>query len=677
MIRKVNTPLALQNVTIKDGFFTPVQTLVREVVIPYQEQILHDAVPGVEKSHAIENFRIAAGDAEGEFYGMVFQDSDVAKWLEAVGYSLANHPDAELEARADEIIDLVGRAQLEDGYLNTYFTIKEPEHRWMNLMECHELYCAGHMIEAGVAYYEGTGKRALLDICCKLADCLDNRFGPDKVRGIPGHEEIELALLRLYAVTKEERYLKLAKYFIDERGQQPDYFVEEEKRNNGWKHFGMSSTWPAYMQNHLPVREQTTVEGHSVRVGYLLTGMADLAARTNDDELFEACDRLWDNLVQKRMYITAGIGSTRHGEAFTIDYDLPNDSIYAETCATISLNFFAKQMLQAKPSAKYADIMERGFYNGSISGMQLDGKRFFYVNPLEVNPGVSGKLFGYEHVLPKRPGWYACACCPPNLARMVASLGSYVWAENEDTIYSHMFVGGEAKFAVAGGVSIELESNYPWDGNITYKVKPETCGSEFTLAVRIPGWCKKYEVCINGEAVDVAPLMKDGYAYIKRAWNCGDVLALVLDMPVVKMYSNTAVRADAGCVALMRGPLVYAFESADNAFELQAVRIPRESVGRVLPFEAETLNGIVPIEIDAIRMVTSDELYSSEPPKEEKVVLRGVPYYTWGNRSGEAALVESKGLLVNVSGDTMIQAYDIDNLDDKGVGQMRVWILER
>ena len=248
--------------------------------------------------------------------------------------------------------------------------------------------------------------------------------------------------------------------------------------------------------------------------------------------------------------------------------------------------------------------------------------------------------------------------------------------ENQlDTVINQdCWFGGEAKFAVAGGVSIELESNYPWDGNITYKVKPETCGNEFTLAVRIPGWCKKYEVCINGEAIDVAPLMKDGYAYIKRAWNCGDVLALVLDMPVVKMYSNTAVRADAGCVALMRGPLVYAFESADNAFELQAVRIPRESVGRVLPFEAETLNGIVPIEIDAIRMVTSDELYSSEPPKEEKVVLRGVPYYTWGNRSGEAVLVESKG--IEIEGD-MSMAYNTDDVDDKGVGQMRVWILEK
>ena len=675
MICKENTPLSVKNVDIHDGFFTPIQDLVRHVVIPYQEKILHDEIPGVEKSHAIENFEIAAGDKQGEFYGMVFQDSDLAKWLEAVAYSLAVEPDAELEARADALIDLVGRAQQEDGYLNTYFTVKEPERRWTNLMECHELYCAGHMIEAAVAYYECTGKDKLLKITCRMADHIDNRFGPGKVRGIPGHEEIELALLRLYSVTKEERYLKLAKYFIDERGQQPDYFVEEEKQNGGWKYFGMSTKKPEYMQNQAPVREQTTVEGHSVRAVYLLTGMADLAARTNDQELFDACDRLWDNMVEKRMYLTAGIGSTRDGEAFTIDYDLPNDTIYAETCASVGLCFFANQMLQMKPSAKYADIMERAFYNGTISGMQLDGKRFFYVNPLEVNPGVSGKLFGYEHVLPKRPGWYACACCPPNLARMIGSLASYAWAENETTIYSHLFVGGTAKFQTAGGVTVQLTSNYPWDGNLTYKVTPATEGSTFTLAVRIPGWCKQYTLRVNGVEVDASSLMKDGYAHITRAWKAEDTVYLSMEMPVEKVYANTAVRADAGCVALMRGPLVYAFESADNGEQLQALRIPRESVGRVLPFEKDLLNGIVPIEIDGIRLVSSGELYSTEPPKEEKVVLRAIPYYTWGNRSGSIAAIESKGLEIDEG--TLSMAFNADDLDDEGAGQMRVWMLEK
>lgn len=644
MIQKTNHPLPLANVQIDDGFFSPMQKLVQDVVIPYQEKVLHDEIPGIEKSHAIENFRIAAGEAEGEFYGRVFQDSDVAKWIEAVAYSLVLKPDADLEARADDIIDLVGRAQQEDGYLDTYFIIKEQDRRWQNLMDCHEMYCAGHFMEAAVAYYEATGKDKLLNICKKLADHIDRRFGPGKVTGIPGHEEIELALLRMYLVTGEKRYLNLCKYFIDERGKDPEFFLKE-MANRGWSRTGFyEKKTPDYMQNHKPVREQDTVEGHSVRAMYLLTAMADLAARTDDQELFDACNRLWENMTEKRMYLTAGIGSTQEGEAFTIDYDLPNDSIYAETCASVGICFAARQLLQIKPCGFYADTMERAFYNGTISGMQLDGKRFFYVNPLEVVPGVSGKLFGYDHVLPERPGWYACACCPPNLARLLTSLGSYAWAGNESTIFSHLFVGGKASFSLAGGVDVALKSNYPWDGNLTYTFEPKEESAAFTFAVRIPGWCKEYTLRVNGQKVDTSSLLSDGYVYLNRSWKSGDTVYLALEMPVEKIYANTAVRADAGCVALMRGPLVYAFESVDNGDQLQALRIPRASVGTVQPFDPDLLSGVRTITIDGIRVESSKDLYSTCPPVEHPVTLRAVPYYTWGNR---------------------------------GAGSMRVWLLEK
>lgn len=338
----MNREVNLKNVTVKDSFWSARQQLVAEVVIPYQEKILDDKIPGVEKSHAFSNFRIAAGMEEGDFYGMVFQDSDVAKWLEGVAYSLIVKPDKELEERADSIIEMIERAQQPDGYLNTYFTIKEPEHRWQNLYECHELYCAGHMMEAAVAYYEATGKDRLLKVMERMADHIADQFGPDKRPGIPGHQEIEIGLMRLYHATGEEKYSDLAQYFIDERGKNPDFFKEETEKR-GWTHFGLDPEDTKYNQSFAPVREQKKAEGHSVRAVYMYTAMADIAGKTKEKALLDACEALWDNITQKRMYITGGIGSTVDGEAFSIDYDLPNDTVYAETCAAIGLVFFAKK----------------------------------------------------------------------------------------------------------------------------------------------------------------------------------------------------------------------------------------------------------------------------------------------------------------------------------------------
>ena len=483
---------------IQDDFWTPRQELIVKTVIPYQEKVLNDDLPDMEKSHALANFRIAAGLEQGEFYGMVFQDSDVAKWLEGAAYCLCLMPDPELEARADAIIDTIASAQQEDGYLDTYFILKEPGRKFQNLQECHELYCAGHMMEAAVAYYEATGKDKLLRVMEKEADCIDRYIGPQegKIHGIPGHEEIEIGLLRMYRVTGRQKELDLAAYFINQRGVNPSYF-DEETEKRGWIQWDNSPHDAEYNQSYAPVREQRKAKGHSVRAMYLYTAMADYANLSGDEQLKAACERLWENVTQKQMYLTGGIGQAAKWEGFTQDYDLPNDTAYAETCASIGLFLFGHRMLKLDKNGKYADVMERALYNGILPGMQLDGKQFFYVNPLEVIPGISGKMPGYEHVLPNRPGWFPCACCPPNVARILASLGKYVWDETEDVIYNHLFIGGEASFENA---RIKVESRWPWKGRLIYQF--EKCsGRTFSLAVHIPAYIKEVKALLNGNRI--------------------------------------------------------------------------------------------------------------------------------------------------------------------------------
>lgn len=614
---------------INDSFWTPIQNLIMDVVLPFQADVLEDKIPTAEKSHAVQNFRIAAGEAEGEFYGMVFQDSDVAKWLEAAAYALGIRPDGALEQKADELIALIGRAQEPDGYLNTYFSVKEPSHKWQNLLECHELYCAGHMIEAAVAYYETTGKDTFLNIMRRTADLICNRFGEGKIRGIPGHQEIELALFRLYKATGEKKYLKTAKYFLDERGKEPSYF-EEELASRDWNHWGTTSENREYAQNHAPVREQKQAVGHSVRAVYMYTAMAAVAAENGDSELLSACRTLWDNIVNKRMYITGGIGSTHHLESFTIDYDLPNDTVYAETCASVAMIFFARRMLEIKPVGNYADIMELELYNGVLSGMQLDGKRFFYVNPLEVVPGVSGELPGYKHVLPQRPQWYGCACCPPNVARLLTSLGQYAWGENENCAYNHLYIGGSVDLRLAGGVSIECATSYPWENTIRYKVHLKVSKAEFTFAIRIPAWSKEFSLTVNGDLCQ--PEIKNGYAYITREWNVGDEIILTLCMKPRRIYANSQVRANAGCVALMRGPLVYCFEECDNGANLSALRLPRSSEIICDNKKFDLVGDVTVLKAEGVRVESCGELYSDIPPENKRAGLSAIPYFAWGNR---------------------------------------------
>lgn len=629
---KQTKAIEIKNFKLKDNFWSSYRKLVRDEVIPYQYAILTDQVSGAEKSHAIENFRIAAGLKEGEFYGMPFQDSDVAKWIEACAFSLMNHPNAKLEETVDEVIGYIEKAQLEDGYLNTFFTLKEQGRRFTNLQEGHELYCAGHMIEAAVAYYNATGKDQLLKVMMRMADHIDRRFGVDKFRGFAGHPEIELALMKLYRVTKEERYLKLCEYFIDERGTEPNFFLEE-KQSRDWSIWNADANDTKYTQSHAPVREQKDAVGHSVRAVYLYTGMADLAGETGDKELKAACENLWESIVNRRMYLTGGIGSTFIGESFTEDYDLPNDTVYAETCASIGLIFFAQKMLELAPKGEYADVMERALYNTVLAGMSQDGKRFFYVNPLEVTPGISGVAQTHRHALPERPNWFGCACCPPNVARMLSSLELYSWSENEDTVFSNLYIGGEADFTASKDVRIITETNYPYGNTVKYRIATDQPGKEFTLAIRIPGWSELSgsKLTCQGQELQLMSLMKDGYAYITRNFREGDEIILELDMTPCRIFANTLVHNDEGCVALQYGPFVYCVEGADNDGDVHSLRIAKDSELKA-SMNKELFGGVMTLQFSGYRIISEPGLYSKHRPAAKPVTINAVPYYVWGNR---------------------------------------------
>lgn len=616
-----------------EGLLPQYQKLVREVVIPYQYQVLDDKMDGVEKSHALENLRLAAKKNRGEtltegFFGMVFQDSDVAKWLEAAAYALGQEPNPQLEREVEDLIALLGEVQQEDGYLNSYFTVKEPDRKWTNLQEAHELYCAGHLMEAACAYYEATGKDSLLKIMEKNADCIYRQFMEKNTKGYPGHPEVELALLRLYRASGNEKYKELSAHFLDVRGQKPNYFVEENA-TRGWNVWGTpkDTVDTDYTQSTLPVREQKDAVGHAVRAVYLYTAMADLAGESGDEGLKNACHALWESVTHRQMYVTGGIGSTVLGEAFTVDYDLPNATVYAETCASIGLIFFARRMLQLEAKGEYADVMERALYNTVLAGMQLDGKRFFYVNPLEVVPGISGKAATQLHDLPQRPPWYACACCPPNVARLLSSIGSYAYGEGENTLFVHLYLGGEVKSAL--GYSLTCETQYPRFGDVKFTFHGE---KETTLAFHIPSWSRNTTLAVNGESVDLSACTRDGYAYVKGVFREGDVIQLSFDMTPYKVYASSRVPADTGCAAIQRGPVVYCAEGVDNKGDVLSLSLAEEGTICEEKFAPDLLGGIVPLTAEGWRVQPTEELYSQKRPDQEPEEIRLVPYYTWGNR---------------------------------------------
>ncbi len=615
-----------------DGFIGRYQRLIKDVVIPYQYDILCDRVEGAEKSHVYQNFVNAGKALRGEdvgdgFYGMVFQDSDAAKWLEAAAYSLSLFPDAELMRTADELIDKIADAQDEDGYLNTYYTIKDREKRWQNLLEGHEMYCSGHMMEAACAYYEATGKDKLLRVMLKNTEHIYQKFVTEGNGGYPGHPEIELALMKMYRLTGEEKCLKLAEHFVNVRGVDKEFYIKEREKRD-WSVWGNDASNYEYQQSGAPVRQQQDATGHAVRAVYLYTGMADLATETDDRELYAACERLWKSITQKRMYVTGGIGSTVLGEAFSVDYDLPGDTAYAETCASIGLMFFASRMLEHGADREYSDVMERAFYNTVLAGMQLDGTRFFYVNPLEIIPGISGVSPTHRHDLPQRPGWYACACCPPNTARLISSFGKYAYSENEKTAFCHLYADGEVAFE--NGLKLVCKTKYPYDFTICYQV---TEGSG-ELAIRIPAWSERnYSVTVNGKELDgedVKAKLVKGYLYLDV--QIQDEVILQLDATPYRVYASTKVPRLTGCVAICRGPLVYCFEGADNDRDVLSLMICRDGEVCAEDYDESLLNGTVTLKVDAMRASYEDSLYTMQAPEAKACQAKAVPYYTWGNR---------------------------------------------
>lgn len=452
-----------------------------------------------------------------------------------------------------------------------------------------------------MGHFEVTGKRNLPEIGVKPADHIVNRF----IDAIPGHQEIELALTRLYRATGVAKYLNMALKFLNNRGQNPAYFRKNTPKHPGI-HYGGYDIDPEnsdYNQTYAPVREQNEARGHAVRMMYMLTAMADVTEAAQDEALHAACEKLWKNITERQMYVTGGLGATAKYEAFLEDFNLPNDTAYAETCASVAMAFFAQRMLNIAPDGKYADVLELELYNGALAGMQLDGTRYFYVNPLEVVPGIAGVQKGYEHVLPERPKWLACACCPPNLSRLIAPLGRYCWSESEDAIYSHLFIGSHAQTSLA---DTELETAYPWNGGAKYTLHPYTV-RHFSLNVHIPGYVGTVCVLLNGEKIDAR--IENGYLHINRCWQDGDCVELRFELRPRRLYSNPRVSANAGCVALANGPFIYCFEGVDNVGKLSELRISKDA--EILVGEFNSLNAQTP---------TIDQ------------TLTAIPYFAWSNR---------------------------------------------
>ncbi|MBC3762685.1 glycoside hydrolase family 127 protein [Quadrisphaera oryzae] len=616
----VSTPLPLRDVVVDDAFWSPRIDQVRLRTIPVQRAQLE----------RVGHLRALAGaPAPEDGVPHVFWDSDVAKWIEAASNSLATHPDPALDADVDAVIELLAAAQQPDGYLNTHFTTVAPEQRYTDLRDAHELYCAGHLIEAGVAHHAATGKTSLLDVVVRLADHIGTVFGrgPGQLRGYDGHEEVELALVKLARATGERRHLELASYFVEERGQEPYFFDAEAERRGtpGWfgEHFaGLDHPGRTreYLQAHAPVREQHEAVGHSVRAMYLYSAMADLALEDADDSLLQACQRLWCHLLSTRTYVTGGIGSTVVNEGFTRDYDLPTETAYAETCAAIGLVMWAQRMLRIDRDRRYGDVMELALHNAVLAGISEDGERFFYDNVLASRGGV------------ERHEWFEVACCPPNIARLLTSLGTYAFAQAPDELLVHLHLGGSVVFETsAGQAAVDVTTTAPWGGRTTLVVTQAT-GAPFTLSVRVPAWASSTAVTVDGAPLEAAEHVgEDGYLSVTRTWRVGDELDLQLGVQTRRLWADPRVTSEAGHVVLTRGPFVYAAEEADNRAPLVDLRVGRRAEPR--PVEVPGLPGVVGLQMRGERVVREGSgLYQDEPPHRVPTDLTLVPYYAWANR---------------------------------------------
>ena len=598
--------IPLKNVSVSAGFWSGKQAINHEISLKHAYRKLED-------SGNFNNLKLATGLGVGEYHKPVFMDSDIYKWLEAVSYELVNLPDPELEAMANEAIDLLAAAQQKDGYLNSYFQVVEPEKKWRELAMGHELYCAGHLFEAAVAHHRTTGKTKLLDIACRFADHIDATFGPGKRDAVPGHPEIELALVELFRESGEQRYLKLAGFLIDQRGR--------------GKMIGSTPFNTGYHQDRVPVREAEIVEGHAVRQLYLLAGVADIYLETGEKALLEVTERLWREMIAHKLYLTAGLGARHLGESFGEAYELPSDTAYAETCASIANMMWNWRMLAITGEARYADLIESSLYNGFLSGISLNGQRYFYVNPLSSQGGI------------ERPEWYGCACCPPNVMRQIALLGHYIATTSQDGLQIHQYIASEivGDLGSDNPVKVRLETSYPWEGKIRLIVE-ETGGSPWEIALRIPAWCDEASVQIGDRLIDVSA-SAGSYVRFEHTWHPGDVVQLNLRLRPRFVQPNPRIDAIRGSLAIAYGPLVYCFEGVDlpAGVNLSDVRIRSNT-----PFKAiwrEDFLGKI-IEIKAQGVVEDlgsweDKLYrklSPVSPAYKDIELTAIPYYAWANR---------------------------------------------
>lgn len=653
--------ISWKDVTITDGFWKKRQQINETVTLPAEYQQCKqtgriDSIKCLYDSSVVTSGKASVVTIDGIFFlddqhegpprPHHYWDSDIAKWIEAASYSLKHRPDPQVEQIIDDIVADYQKIQMDDGYLNTYFTVVEPGKRWTNVYQMHELYCAGHLMEAAVAYFEATGKRAFLEMMERYADHIADSFGPlsGQIHGYPGHQEIELALVKLYRVTGKQRYLSLAKYFLDARGQQP-YFFELEARKYGrdvedggpkgilGKSFVAAGPY-ALFQSHLPIRQQKTAEGHAVRLAYMGAGAADVAAETGDVSLFDAAQALWDNVTQRRMSITGGIGAQEGCERFNFDYQLPNEHAYNETCAAIGLFFWSWRMLQNRIDGKYGDVMDKALYNGILSGVSLKGDRFFYANHLAVHPGMyQDRLFTNPRMFPQRQSWFPVSCCPMNLARLIESLGGYLYGENEDSVFLHSFASSCVGVTFLEDALLRVQTEYPWKGlvNIGFEL-PQA--QTFTLAIRVPGWSSGFSLTCNGMDVGGQAQLRDGYCYIRRLWKPGDTLRYTMNMEPQLVHAHPFVRMDANKVALQCGPVIYCLEQTDNEKDVFTIGVGDLSGAEVV-FEPELLGGVNRITVPGKALSTdgwNGKLYRTCADCYEAVTVKAIPYFAWGNR---------------------------------------------
>lgn len=574
LVRKME-PVNFSKIEINDAFWKPRLHTHANTTL----QVCIDQCEN--QTNRVRNFAIAAGVIPGEFQGLVYDDSDLYKMIEGVAYSLTNHKNPGLEAKIDTIVDYIAKAQKEDGYLMTFYILGDMNSRWTD-MDKHEMYCAGHLIEAAIAYDDATGKHQLLDVAIKFADHLNNTFGPEKRVWVPGHQEIELALVKLYYKTKNINYLNLAEWLLEQRGH-----------GHG--------TWKSndYHQDIVPVKDQRSISGHAVRAMYMFAGMADVAAAKHDPAYITALDSLWEDVVYRNMYLTGGIGSSKSNEGFTADYDLPNDKAYCETCASVGMVFWNHRMNLLSCNSKYVDVLERSMYNGSISGISLSGDKFFYVNPLETD--------GNHH----RKAWYKTACCPSQISRFLPSIGNYIYAVSDKDIWVNLYIGSTANFEFAKqNIVLKQTTAYPWNGRVRVEIAtPEKFKSGIKL--RIPAWCEKYSISVNNEVKEVSAI--DGYATLESTWKNGDVIELNMEMDIKLIQADSRVEVNSGKRAIQRGPLVYCVEEIDNSdFDKVSITSTMKFTGQ---YQSDLLNGVVEI-----------------TGKDQNHEIKLVPYYAWDNR---------------------------------------------